>query len=456
MHRVPSGCNLAGCNLIDQDCEIVSSALQSPNCVLRELDLSNNDLHDSGMKLLSNGLSAANCQLQKLRLSGCMVTEKGCGYVSSALSLNPSHLRELDLSNNKLQNSGVKLLSDKLKDPNFSLQILNVDHCGEFRSTAEVHKYAYDLTLDPNTANTQLILSDGNRKVTGVLKNRTYPDHPERFDDVPQVLCGESLTGRCYWEIEWSGHAEISVTYKGISRKGWSDDCVFGLNDKSWSLNCSNNRFSVRHNKNSTYLPAISSSSNRVGVYVDVSAGTLSFYSVSDTHTLTHLHTFNTTFTEPLYAGFTVHYNSSVCLCDIKQPPVRNANDTHTTGFSCTNDLQKTPTKEEDQKNISTATTEKDKLRLNSEADKATFYDKYWSDLIQRVNNIKIIADKLLHQEIINKEQYSRITHERSTSQESMREICDIINTGKIGYVKAKFISILQEVERCLLEHWFD
>ncbi|XP_048051572.1 NACHT, LRR and PYD domains-containing protein 3-like [Megalobrama amblycephala] len=446
--------SLAGCNLNSQDCEIVSSALQFPNCVLRELDLSNNELKDSGVEWLSGGLESQNCQLHILRLSGCRVTEKGCNYLSSALSLNPSHLRELDLRNNELQNSGVKLLSDKLKDPNFSLQILNVDHCGRFRSTAGLHKWACDLTLDPNTANTYLILSDENRKITCVEDHQSYPDHPERFDDVAQVLCGESLTGHCYWEAEWSGDAEISVTYKGISRKGVGDDCVFGCNDKSWSLDCSNKSYSVRHNKNSTYLPVISSSSNRVGVYVDVSAGILSFYSVSDTHTLTHLHTFNTTFTEPLYAGFTVHSYSSVSLCDIKQPPVRNNSDT--TRFSCRNDLQMTPTKEEDQKNISTATTEKDKLPLNSEADKVQFYDKYWSKLIQRVTNIKIIADELHQQEIINMEQYYKITHVNSTSQDSMRELCNIISTGKIDYVKAEFISVLQKVERCLLEHWFD
>ncbi|CAM4515626.1 unnamed protein product [Leuciscus chuanchicus] len=209
----------------------------------------------------------------------------------------------------------------------------SVDHCGKFRITAGLHKYACDLTLDPNTAHTLLILSDENRTVKSVYERQPYPDHPERFD-VPQVLCGESLTGRCYWEAEWSGYnADISVTYKGISRKG-ERDCVFGSNDKSWSLYCTDNRFSVCHNNNSTVIPVVRSSSKRVGVYVDVSAGTLSFYSVSDTHTLTHLHTLNTTFTEPLYAGFRLYYNSSVSLCDIKQRPERNNSDTHTTGFS--------------------------------------------------------------------------------------------------------------------------
>ncbi|ROL54864.1 Stonustoxin subunit beta [Anabarilius grahami] len=586
-----------------------------------------------------------------------------------------------------------------------------VDHCGEIRSTAELHKYACDLTLDPNTANTRLILSEENRKITCVFQHQPYPDHPERFDDVPQVLCGESLTGRCYWEAEWSKRAEISVTYKGISRKGASEDCLFGSNDKSWSLDCSNKSFSVRHNKNSTDIPVISSSSKRVGVYVDVSAGTLSFYSVSDTHTLTHLHTFNTTFTEPLYAGFGVHYyKSSVSLCDIKQPPVRNNSDTHTTGFSdpkpsglnihpllncqscvhiadsdqwvqiepsactdeggskfrvstdpgryecvrtrmrwvcdcdvtlqyCTvdghflntelerlqcnriapvidvtvisgkleevhlphyaclgesdpslkdavkvlsvkdegittepvqltrfhakivqpsfslktliiswimrvdehcdlllymrskvplilhvyffpfddcakeklekeekssypiphprpdrpfrmktahnldvpgasihpregitfrretppnyfkvdtsleNDLQMTLIREEDQKTVWTATikkkeidliqTKKDEACLNSEAGKARYFDNHWPDLIQGVENVQIIADKLCQQQLIHEEQYSEIT-QSLTSQESMRKICDIIRKHRDD-VKAKFISILQE-----------
>ncbi|KAL1276701.1 hypothetical protein QQF64_036324, partial [Cirrhinus molitorella] len=125
---------LCGCNLSAQSCKSLSSVLQSSNCVLRELDLSNNDLKDSGVKLLSDGLWS--CKLEILRLSGCMVTEEGCGYVSSALHSNPSHLRELDLSYNHPGDSGVKLLSLKLEDPYCLLDKLNVDHGGESRITA--------------------------------------------------------------------------------------------------------------------------------------------------------------------------------------------------------------------------------------------------------------------------------------------------------------------------------
>ncbi|ROL42437.1 NLR family CARD domain-containing protein 3 [Anabarilius grahami] len=307
---------LAGYNLNKQSCEIVSSALQSSNSSLRELDLSNNDLQDSGVKLLSDGLKSPNCQLEILRLSGCMVTEEGCGYVSSALSSNPSHLRELDLSYNHPGQSGVQMLNDKLNNPNYKLQILNLDHGGLSRITLGLRKYGCDLTLDPNTANNYLILSEGNKKVMHVKKHQSYPDHPERFEEYEQVLCRESLTGRCYWEAEWSGGGgDIEVTYKGINRKAGRVSW-FGYNDKSWSLDCSANGFNVFHNNVSNYIPAPSPPSNRVGVYVDVSAGTLSFYSVSDTHTLTHLHTFNTTFTEPLYAGFRV-FESSLSLCKI-------------------------------------------------------------------------------------------------------------------------------------------
>ncbi len=119
----------------------------------------------------------------------------------------------------------------------------------------------------------------------------------------------------------------IAVTYKGISRKGWRKDCRFGYNEKSWSLRCCKNSFAVRHGHKITYI-SVPSFSNRVGVYLDWSAGRLSFYSFSDTNTLTHLHTFNTTFTEPLYAGFGVDSDSSVSLCEIKLLPVRNNWDT--------------------------------------------------------------------------------------------------------------------------------
>ncbi|XP_052386304.1 NACHT, LRR and PYD domains-containing protein 3-like isoform X2 [Carassius gibelio] len=313
---------LADCNLSDQCCESLSSSLQSSSSSLRELDLSRNNMQDSGVEVLSDGLKSSHCQLNILRLSGCMVTEEGCCFLASALSSNPSHLRELDLSYNHPGQSLVKLLSD----PNYRLEKLNVDHGGEIRITKGLRKYACVLTLDLNTANTLLALSERNRKVTCEREKQPYPDHPERFDDCLQVLCRESLTGRCYWEAEWSGGGVyMSMIYKEISKKG-NGYFRFIRNEKSWSLNCTPEVFIVHHSNIDSNTFVSSHQSKRVGVYLDWPAGTLSFYSVSNTHTLTHLHTFNTTFTEPLYAGFGFFYSgsSSVSLCEIKQPPVRN------------------------------------------------------------------------------------------------------------------------------------
>ncbi|XP_051747422.1 NACHT, LRR and PYD domains-containing protein 3-like [Ctenopharyngodon idella] len=306
---------LHSCNLTAQCCQSLSSTLKSSISFLRELDLSNNDLQDSGVKLLSGGLKSTKCQLEILRLSGCMVTKKGCGYVSSALTSNPSHLRELDLSYNHPGDSGVKLLSEKLEDPNCTLDKLNVDHGGENRITPGQQKYSHQLTLDLNTVNKRLRLSEENRVITATNTVQSYPDHPDRFDEYQQVLCRESVCDRrCYWEFEWKGiQVFISVSYKSISRKGEGNECVFGCNDQSWSMICSSSRYSFRHNNIKTDLP-VKSNSRKIGVYVDHSAGTLSFYSVSG-DTMSLIHTVQTTFTQPLCPGFMVGPRSSVKLC---------------------------------------------------------------------------------------------------------------------------------------------
>ncbi|XP_073671017.1 E3 ubiquitin/ISG15 ligase TRIM25-like [Paramisgurnus dabryanus] len=222
--------------------------------------------------------------------------------VSSLISFDDvgksvSHLRE------KLEDfcrEEIEKIFDKSKAP-------------EPETREQFLKYYHHFTADPNTANEYLCLSEGNRVIIFTKRVQQYPHHPDRFVGFCfQVLCSESLSGRCYWEVEWSGNdVFISVSYKSISRKG-GHDCWFGFNDQSWCLRCSDSRCSFWHNNIQTELPVVLSSS-RIGVYVDHSSGSLS-YSVSDTMTL--IHRVNTTFTKPLYPGFYVDYGS-VKLCDL-------------------------------------------------------------------------------------------------------------------------------------------
>ncbi|KAM3864025.1 uncharacterized protein ACN63O_011921 [Diretmus argenteus] len=185
----------------------------------------------------------------------------------------------------------------------------------EPKTRDEFLQYTVQITLDPNTAHTWLLLSEGNRKATVVGTHQSYPSHPDRFIEWEQVLSRESLTGRCYWEVEWTGGVSIAVSYKNISRTGSGNESGFGHNDKSWALDCDIISSEFIHNQFST--PAPGPQSSRVGVYLDHGAGVLSFYSISETM-MTLLHRVQTSFTQPLHPGFRVGGCGSVELCEFK------------------------------------------------------------------------------------------------------------------------------------------
>ncbi|XP_064169543.1 NACHT, LRR and PYD domains-containing protein 3-like isoform X4 [Anguilla rostrata] len=326
---------LGWCKLTEGCCDVLASVLCSPPSKLRDLELRDNELQDSGVRALSAGLKDPHCKLHRLGLSGCRVTQRGCDSLASALCSNPSHLRELDLRYNHPGDSGVRALSAAKLD---TLTLL-VDHGGQNRTKPGPRKYGCQLTLDPDTANRYLSLSEGNRKATYAweIGEQPFPDHPERFAYEPQVLCRDSVCERCYWEAELSewGKVSVAVTYKGISRKGRDSDCMFGWNKNSWSLECNKRSYSVWHNKNQTLIPAPPSPYRRAGVgddgagknvclyrvgaCLDCPTGTLSFYSISDSDTLTLLHRFRTHFTQHTFlcAGFRV-CGSSVSLCHVE------------------------------------------------------------------------------------------------------------------------------------------
>ncbi|KAL7387381.1 hypothetical protein ABVT39_022707 [Epinephelus coioides] len=223
--------------------------------------------------------------------------------------------------------SAVSEVRDKLQDvlretwTNVSLTVTDVDVLlsdPEPKTRAEFLKYSCEITLDPNTAHTRLLLSEGNRKATLVPEEQFYPSHINRFTECCQVLSRESLTGRCYWEVEWRGRGiYVAVAYKSIRRAGGWCDCRFGLNEKSWTLQCYERSYTFFYNNAET--PVSGPWSSRVGVYLDHRAGTLSFYSVSET-CMTLLHRVHTTFTQPLYAGLRFYrdYGGTAQLCEPK------------------------------------------------------------------------------------------------------------------------------------------
>ncbi|XP_053188142.1 tripartite motif-containing protein 16-like [Scomber japonicus] len=204
--------------------------------------------------------------------------------------------------------AAVSALRDKLQDiltekwTDISLRFIQGDVLlpqPEPKTRAEFLKYSCQITLDPITVHTSLLLSEGYRKVTKVTQTQPYSRHPDRFTGWFQVLSRESLTGCHYWEVELSGgEVSVAVAYSNVSRAATK----FGHNDRSWALNCVNNTYNFWFNKISTPVPGPQCS--RIGVYLDHTEGILSFYSVSETMTL--LHRVQTTFTQRLYAGVRV------------------------------------------------------------------------------------------------------------------------------------------------------
>ncbi|XP_075954135.1 tripartite motif-containing protein 16-like [Anarhichas minor] len=216
----------------------------------------------------------------------------------------------------------VSEVRDKLQDvlsekwPKILRTVTEVDALlsQQLRTREEFLQYACPITLDRNTSNPGMILSERNRKVT-TIPNYFLLFKSSAFNHNYQILSRESLTGRCYWEVEWDALVTIAVAYKDMSRSGTYNECTFGHNDKSWALYCLA-KYEFRHNDINTAISG--KSSLKVGVFLDHKAGILSFYNVDETMTL--LHRVQTTFTQPLYAGLALHFSGgdNATLCELK------------------------------------------------------------------------------------------------------------------------------------------
>uniref|UniRef100_A0A671SE45 Tripartite motif-containing protein 16-like n=1 Tax=Sinocyclocheilus anshuiensis TaxID=1608454 RepID=A0A671SE45_9TELE len=218
----------------------------------------------------------------------------------------------------RLRDKLLQFCTETIENISGTVKTVQVIGAPEYQTREEFLQYSGLLTVDPNSVFYWLHLSEGNTVMTVTDTHQRYPDHPDRFDSWAEALCRESVTGRCYWEVEWSGDGtsgvDIAVTYKSIKRKGGGSECAAGRNDKSWNLYCTPTFCSFWHNNIETVLP-VTHVSSRIGVFVDHSAGTLSFYSVSDTMSL--IHRVQTTFTQPLYAVFGFDRQAVVKLCQM-------------------------------------------------------------------------------------------------------------------------------------------
>ncbi|XP_041656186.1 tripartite motif-containing protein 16-like [Cheilinus undulatus] len=236
---------------------------------------------------------------------------------SSSMNIHPlKYFEDVTAAVSKVRDKLQDALSEKWT--NVSSTVTDVEVLPsqtEPKTRAYFLKYSRDITLDRSIRHQQLLISKRNRKAT-YMKD---PKQPGLYgiNNSHQVLGEESLTGRCYWEVEWRGEGvSVAVADKDFIRDRMFGSTGFGHDDKSWALDCDHFGYGFWHNNIHTLVPGPRSS--RVGVFLDHSEGILSFYSISDSMTL--LHTVQTAFTQPLCAGlgFECSSGDSAEFCRLK------------------------------------------------------------------------------------------------------------------------------------------
>ncbi|KAM4618295.1 LOW QUALITY PROTEIN: uncharacterized protein ACJ7VT_007705 [Polymixia lowei] len=297
--------------------EVILS-IEKRHSSMKELIRSQEKVALSRAEVLANRLEEEIAELKKkdTELKQLSLTEDHIHFLQSCRSVfdcsDSDTLSDAGVHQRTFLKSVMKVISD-VKDRLESMAKAiaeisdNIQLDIDPKTRQEFVIYTCQLTLDPNTAFQNLLLSEGNRKVTWCKKAQNYPEHPERFTEYDQVLCSEGLSGVCYWEAEWKGpRVEVVVSYKGTELK----ESGFGYSDQSWCMSLSHSGCTFWHNGIKTKMSAPCAS--RIGVYLYHEAGILSFYNVSDSEKMTLLHRVYATFSQPLYPGFMVVRGSSV------------------------------------------------------------------------------------------------------------------------------------------------
>ncbi|XP_065272066.1 butyrophilin subfamily 1 member A1-like [Emys orbicularis] len=174
--------------------------------------------------------------------------------------------------------------------------------------------YAVDVTLDPDTANPYLVLSEDRKRVRDGDTRQDLPDNPERFDYCDSVLGTEGFTGgRRYWEVEVGDKPEwdLGVCRESVNRKGQvTPTPVNGY----WAVRLLGGRYEALTSP-PTPLP-VSVRPSRVGIFLDYEAGEVSFYNVTDR---SHLFTFTDTFSGTLHPYFSPGYDAgdNLIICPV-------------------------------------------------------------------------------------------------------------------------------------------
>uniref|UniRef100_A0A674JPG0 Tripartite motif containing 58 n=1 Tax=Terrapene triunguis TaxID=2587831 RepID=A0A674JPG0_9SAUR len=167
------------------------------------------------------------------------------------------------------------------------------------KGTDSVTLSPVDVTLDPDTANPWLILSEDRKRVRHGDTQQNLPNNPERFDTYPIVLGTEGFAGgRRYWEVEVGDKTEwdLGVCRESLSRKSW---VTFTPGNGYWVLRLEDEEYKA-FTSPLTLLP-VSVRPSRVGIFLDYEAGEVSFYNVTDR---SHLFTFTDTFSGTLHPYF--------------------------------------------------------------------------------------------------------------------------------------------------------